>query len=757
MIKLFGRQIQRSLTKDLIVGISLSLAVLLTALGAIFYFYLTERYSADIQNRSEMLSDEIAHVLSRPAWNLDHDFATHIASAYLHNEIVSGIRLIFSPETVVFDHIPDHNGQDLFGKTRDIYFENDFFEPHVVGEVEIWFSRHQIHEMQNNIIRIVGVTLLSSIVIIVLVIQILMSLLLKRPLSSLHKSIRSIAAGNYKSFIRPVPQEDINAIISDVNLMAECIADHTSRLSLEINDRKQVEKDLRERGRQLQSLSDNLPDGYVYQCIMSDDEKRFTYISAGAQRLHKVSVTDILADYRAFYNLFTEQDREHILEQENRATETMSQFNTTARYISPDNELRWMSLTAAPRLTAEGDLVWEGIAMDITAQKNLEEQLRQSQKMESVGILAGGIAHDFNNILQAMSGNIQLILMHKSKNDHDTKRLEIIAGSIDRAARLVRQLLLFSRKADVMRQCLDLNTIARDSIVMLQRIIPKMISVQFAPDENLWTIEADPVQVEQVILNLGTNAADAMLEGGRLTIETKNVDLDDDYVSSQLDIQPGQYVMLCISDTGHGMDTVTLASIYDPFFTTKEVGKGTGLGLATVYGIVKSHGGSIHCYSEPGQGTTFRIYWPRAVNEPALKALDQPEVESSWIVKGNETILVVDDDLDILELTAEALEGYGYQILTAASGEEALSKYSERKGEIDMVILDLNMPGMGGRQCLDQLLTKDAAVKVLVASGYSLTGQAADVLKSGAAGYIGKPFQFSELLIKIREILSKGE
>ncbi|MBU2548238.1 MAG: response regulator, partial [Proteobacteria bacterium] len=313
--------------------------------------------------------------------------------------------------------------------------------------------------------------------------------------------------------------------------------------------------------------------------------------------------------------------------------------------------------------------------------------------------------------------------------------------------------LLFSRKAEADRRPVDLNQALEQASRLLERTIPKMVDIELHPGRDLWTVQADPVQIEQALLNLGGNAADAMTEGGRLVIETRNIVLDEEYTRGHLGAILGKYVLLSVSDTGVGMDRETQAHIFDPFFTTKEFGKGTGLGLASVYGVVKGHGGYITCYSEPGLGTTFKIYLPAiepGEAEPAVhETQDLPQ-------GGTETILIVDDEAPIRDFASQVLRHFGYTVLTASNGQEALQVYSNEENRIDLVILDIGMPVMGGHQCLRALRRADPRVKVLVASGYSINGQVKNVMESGALGFVSKPYQLRDLLAGVRKALDES-
>ena len=383
--------------------------------------------------------------------------------------------------------------------------------------------------------------------------------------------------------------------------------------------------------------------------------------------------------------------------------------------------------------------------------KQLEAQLMHAQKMEAIGTLAGGVAHDFNNILQAITGYTELLLLKQEPDEPGQKDLQAIKESAQRASNLVKQLLVFSRKMDNTYEAIQVNEVILRIATMLERTIPRMIKIEMMLENRLALINADVTQLEQVLMNLGVNARDAMPDGGTITIKTRNALLDEDFCKSHLGAKPGEYVLMAVTDTGHGMEKEVLDHIFEPFFTTKQRDKGTGLGLATLYGIVKSHGGYIYCSSTPGQGTTFDIYFPALATEVQKDVAEPDDVTN--LPRGQETILLVDDEEIILDLGQELLESHGYSTLLATSGEEALQVYKAHHNHIDLVILDVSMPGIGGYKCLEGLIKINPQVKTLISSGYSADGKVKGALQTGASGFIGKPYMISEMLHKVREIL----
>ena len=398
-------------------------------------------------------------------------------------------------------------------------------------------------------------------------------------------------------------------------------------------------------------------------------------------------------------------------------------------------------------------------ARDITERKEAEKereriqgQFRQAQKMEAVGTLAGGIAHDFNNLLQAVQGYAQLLQLRKGKEESGQRELSQIIRAAERGADLTQQLLTFSRKVESELRPIDLNHEVESVRLLLERTIPKMIQMEFRLAADLKIVNADPGQVEQILMNLAVNAKDAMPEGGKFIVETANVSLDENYCLMHPAAQPGEYVQLKVSDTGHGMNRKTLEHIFEPFYTTKETGKGTGLGLATVYGIVKGHNGHITCYSEPDEGTTFKIYLPAI---EFMGKIVRPQEEPTVFLGGTETILLVDDEEPIRFLGAQILEEFGYTVLTAADGESGLQLYQQERDKIALVILDLIMPGMGGKRCLEELLKVNPEARVTIASGHSPDRPTREILKNGAKGFVSKPYDLRQMLNVVREILDQ--
>ena len=422
------------------------------------------------------------------------------------------------------------------------------------------------------------------------------------------------------------------------------------------------------------------------------------------------------------------------------------------RRIAKDGSIIPVTVSGSSYRDKQGRLLGSVLNLrDVRQQKNLELQLQQAQKMEAVGTLASGIAHDFNNLLQVISGYVQLVMNKGGLKESHLKYLKETDLTVARASEVVQRLLTFSRKVATELKAVDLDREIRHTVRLLERTIPKMIQIDTRLAQGLRPVSGDASQIQQIVINLATNAKDAMPEGGILSIETSNVNLDQEYARTHLEAAPGEHVRLRVSDTGTGMDAKIVEHIFEPFFTTKPMGEGTGLGLSTVYGIVKSHGGHMVCSSTPGQGTTFDIYFPALPVGEAGPSADKSPIEQ--IRDGNETILLVDDEESIREIARDTLEFHGYSILEADSGEHALEIIHGAGSLIDLVVLDLGMPGMGGANCLKELRRVAPELKVVIATGYSATGRVQETLALGTQGLLNKPYRLMELLKIVRQAL----
>jgi two-component system cell cycle sensor histidine kinase/response regulator CckA len=513
----------------------------------------------------------------------------------------------------------------------------------------------------------------------------------------------------------------------------------------DITDRKRGEEEFRRSQQKLRIHFEHTP----LAVVEWDTQLRITEWSSSAERVFGYSRHEALGRDASF--LVPPALREHvdrmgqeILGQKGGTRSANDNLTKDGRTISCE----WYN---TPLVDESGNVLGvASLVQDVTERVALEERLRQSQKMEAVGRLAGGVAHDFNNLLTVIMGYSQILtdgLPGASRLKDATTQ---IRSAADRAAGITRQLLAFSRKQVLSPRVIDLNDVMLNLDTMLRRLIGEDVEVLTVPGRDLGTVKADPGQIEQVIMNLALNARDAMPNGGKLTLETENMDLDDSYAREHEPLQPGRYVMLAVSDTGTGMSSDTQAHIFEPFFTTKEVGKGTGLGLSMVYGIVKQSGGYIWVYSEPGRGTTFKIYLPR-VDQPAEAV--GVEKRPAGVQRGTETILLVEDDDQLRQLTSSVLAHCGYKVLTAAGTEEGLALCRENHRNIRLLVTDVIMPGMNGRQLAEQVKLISPNTRVLYVSGYTSNAIVHYGVLDPGLWFLPKPFSLSALIAKVREVL----
>jgi PAS domain S-box-containing protein len=515
----------------------------------------------------------------------------------------------------------------------------------------------------------------------------------------------------------------------------------------DVSDRRSAEQFRAEAEAKYQTLVEQVAAiSYIAELGM---DGQWLYVSPQVETMFGFSVDDWLADSRTWTRHIHPDDLS-VAETAEEAAKRGERYQAEYRVIRKDGRVIWVSDTAVVVPGSNAHPLMEGIIVDITDRKTLEGQLQQARRMEAVGRLAGGIAHDFNNLLTIIKGYTELGLTRAKNQPEIRADLERIEDASERAAGLVRQLLAFSRRQVLQPKVLDLNGIVVGLDKLLRRLMDEDIEMKTIVGQDLGRIKADPGQVEQVIMNLVVNARDAMPDGGRLTVETENVELDGAYARDHVSVRPGHYVMLAVSDTGVGMSGDTIAHIFEPFYTTKESGRGTGLGLSTVYGIVKQSGGYIWVYSEPGEGTTFKVYLPR-VDEPA----DAPAAKKTLAADraGTETILLVEDEPQLRELTRMALAARGYSVVEAVNPDEA-ERLAEKYGaKIHLLLTDVIMPGISGRELAKRLSARQPAMRILYMSGYTYNVIAQGGTLERGVAFLQKPFTPSGLVEKVREVL----
>jgi len=532
----------------------------------------------------------------------------------------------------------------------------------------------------------------------------------------------------------------------------------------DVSERQRVERSRQEAETKYQTLIEQVAAiSYIAEMGM---DGQWLYVSPQVEAMFGFTADEWLANSRQWTKHIHPEDHK-IVEVAEEASKRGDKFQAEYRIVRKDGRTIWVSDTAAVVPGSDSHPLMEGIIIDITDKKQLEGQLQQSRRMEAVGRLAGGIAHDFNNLLTVIKGYTELALIRAKGLPELRSDVERIEDAAERAAGLVRQLLAFSRRQVMQPKVLDLNGIVVGLDKLLRRLMDEDIEMMTVANDGIGAIKADPGQIEQVIMNLVVNARDAMPNGGRLVVETASAELDASYARDHASVKPGKYVMLAVSDNGIGMSADTVAHIFEPFYTTKENGRGTGLGLSTVYGIVKQSGGYIWVYSELNHGTTFKVYLPRveealdsdagpgAVDvgsaKAAVKAASAPAKELS----GRETILLVEDEPELRELTRNVLSARGYNVIEAmsAEGAERLATDASVTGKIHLLLTDVIMPGVSGRELAKRVLAKQPSVRVLYMSGYTYNVIAENGTLERGVAFLQKPFTPSGLVEKVREVL----
>jgi PAS domain S-box-containing protein len=561
--------------------------------------------------------------------------------------------------------------------------------------------------------------------------------------------------------------------------------------NVDVSDAKLAEAALRESEGRLRALADNLPSGMVYQVAMRRDGsgRRFGYTGCNVDVSDAKLAEAALADPGALYGAIAVEDRAGLAAAEEAAIRDLAPFEFEARLVRADTgEIRWCRIASAPREAPDGSLVWDGMLVDVTEKRaaeeamrrlnetleervrertraleaeaaereRAEEQLRQAQKMEAVGQLTGGIAHDFNNLLTGIVG--ALAILQRRVAAGRTEGLERYTGaaitSAQRAAALTQRLLAFARRQPLDPKPVEANRLVAGMEDLLRRTLGPSIDLEVVLAGGLWPALCDPNQLESALLNLAINARDAMPEGGRLTVETANAHLDEAYARAHGgEVRPGQYVSVCVTDTGTGMAPEVAARAFEPFFTTKPLGQGTGLGLSMLYGFFKQSGGHVRIYSEVGQGTTFKLYLPR--HRGSLEAAENT-VEPAGTPRTDlaETVLVVEDEATVRMLVLETLEELGYKAVEAADGPSGL-RVLQSEARVDLLVTDVGLPGLNGRQLADAARAVRPGLKVLFITGYAHNAAVGNGVLEPGTEMMTKPFAMDALADKIRSMIDK--
>jgi signal transduction histidine kinase/HAMP domain-containing protein/ActR/RegA family two-component response regulator len=758
------------------------LASIITMIIAAISIFIFVYFPANLKKHAiSALSDKANSIISITAYSIapglvfdDKDAIREVINSAITNKDLVFIvvkndsgRIVdsYARAVDVLHDLKKLHTDSTFAESHEIYHVTSpvIFNNSKVGEICLGFSLAQVSQEINSS-RNTAAFVSLLILIIGMIAVYAISAVITKPLMSIAKSAKHIAQGDLTIRTNVTTNDEVGDLANAFNIMVdniqtsqnklidlnagleEKVRERTKELRDEISDRIKAEEELAQSLSLLTATLESTADGILVVNnegkIINLNQKFIDMWSIPPEIIQSKDnqkAIDFVLGQLKYPELFLKKVQESYahLDIESEDTLELIDGKIFERYSQP-YKLGGKSVGR----------VWS--FRDITEKRRLEDSLRQSQKMEAIGRLAGGVAHDFNNVLTVIMGYGDFLASKIPRDDPMFKDLEEIKKAAERASSLTHQLLAFSRKQIMSPKVLDLNKVVGNMEKMLKRLIGEDIDMVFIPKENLYRIWADQGQIEQVIMNIVVNARDAMPDGGKITIETANVELDEAYAHAHGNVQRGPHVVLSISDTGIGMDENTKSRIFEPFFTTKEVGKGTGLGLATVYGIVKQTGGDIYVYSEPGKGTTFKIYLPQINQEQENRAGAENTNES---LDGDETILLVEDEKSLRDLAFAILVRRGYTVLEAGNGEEATAISRNYNGTIHLMLTDVIMPLMNGRELADKLRQERPDMHVLFMSGYTDEAIIRHGVLDSMDAFIQKPFTPVRLAKTVREIL----
>jgi len=758
-----NRVSNRSIAKNLTIGMILTVLIVSTIAISINFYYTSQSAKAYIENKADELIESMSKILDISLWNFDEETVKGIGASYALNDLISKLKIVDSQGITYFE-IDKKKDSSLITRSSKVLHGN---KP--VGRVDIALTSSYYKEISRQFILSGAFTILINLISLIITITFLLRHFLKKPLNYFTEIVSNYGSGNYDFQDKYAPANEFQPFIMVLNEMGDKIsfqmtqlqkagrelelrvenrtaelAKSNKELAFEISEHKQTEKSLRESEELYSAVVKQASEG-IY--LLDTDTKKlfksnhaFQYLLGYTpEEISKLGIYHFLA-----YGKSAVDDAIHDI------ISNKYKFLGDSKYRHKNGTVLDFE-SHANLISFGGREVLCFVVRDITEKKALEDQLRQARKMESIGTLAGGIAHDFNNLLFMIVGNTELALEDMPKSNPAHANLEEIKSASRKAAGIVKQLLNFTRKTDQVLTPIDAVSVIEDALKFLRSTIPTTIEIRKRLPDMEISILADPIQISQIMMNLCANAFQTMEDtGGILEISVENVIIEEGAADSYPGLLSGNFFKLMVSDTGPGIAAEIIDRIFDPYFTTKDIGKGSGMGLAIVHGIVKNHDGFITVESEPGKGTTFSILLPVVIEKP-VKEIEMIEK----LPRGNETILFIDDEKAITNMIQEILERLGYQVETSLNPEEALVLFQSKSDTFDLVITDMTMPQMTGSQLAGKLMAIRADIPVIICTGHSSFIDEEKAKELGISGYLMKPVSMSKIAKAIRIALDK--
>ena len=737
----------------LIILLSMMITVFAVALSVVGFSYYK---LSELRSQATVTADELESLLEVPLYSVDDESAVRIARAFLLSGRIAGIELSSTATGMLLNDQSAQASKQIEAISREVSGRGM-----ALGSFTITFSDAEIRSSQ-KMLFLLCLVIIFSVLLANIFASNFIAKRVRIPFMKIFSGIKHLAKGDYATQIEQSQYNDVNLLIHHFNEMA-------GKIYVKSEERQKAEETLRNERQFLINVIDFLPDA----TFIIDNNGTVVAWNRAATEMTGVQREDIIGKGDLAYAIpFFGKRQPILIDMLDYPADEVEHFYKYIRrsgkaifaesFIQHLNEGKGAHLwgVAAPIFDHKGNRTGAiEMIRDVTEVKQaedekakLKEQLLQNQKIESVGRLAGGIAHDFNNMLTVILGHTQLAQLDIANSESCEGHLEKIEETTNRSGDLVKQLLAFARKQTVSPCLVNINEAIDQTLQMLNRLIGEDIAIHWRPKKDSWSVWIDPTQIDQLLINLCVNSRDAIKGVGKIELETANIVVDDDYCRANPESNPGEYLMLAISDDGCGMDDETIAHIFEPFYTTKGMGEGTGMGLATVYGIVKQNGGFINVYSELEKGTTFRVYLPRSTSDIE----ESSPVEMKEEISGQgETILVVEDDTFILEMFKEMLEKLGYRVLPAESPNRAMEIFNEHSPEIHLLITDVVMPEMNGRELAQRLKEERVGLKCLFSSGYTSDVIAHHGVLDPDVCFLQKPFSFHDLGVKVRQALSQ--